>query len=203
MAFGVLSEVGYRLPAAGVRADADHRAAHCGGHIGHGRTALARPDARCMALIGKRRVRVPGHSVPRPSGGERGCGCLTLTLPPQRNCSATWQPCPALCVVPTSFAAEAARGADIVTTITADKANATIVTPDMIEPGMHLNAVGGDCPGRPSCIPDALRRKDFCGNTSRKPASRATYSSCLPTTPSPSCGACWQARPPGASRPAT
>ncbi len=45
-------------------------------------------------------------------------------------------------------AAEAARGADIVTTLTADKTRATIVTPAMIEPGMHFNAVGGDCPGK-------------------------------------------------------
>lgn len=44
--------------------------------------------------------------------------------------------------------ADAVRGADIVTTVTADKRNATIITPDMIEPGMHLNAVGGDCPGK-------------------------------------------------------
>lgn len=44
--------------------------------------------------------------------------------------------------------AEAVRGADIVTTVTADKACATILTPEMIEPGMHLNAVGGDCPGK-------------------------------------------------------
>lgn len=44
--------------------------------------------------------------------------------------------------------AEAVRGADIVTTVTADKAYATILTPEMIEPGMHLNAVGGDCPGK-------------------------------------------------------
>ena len=34
------------------------------------------------------------------------------------------------------------------TTVTADKAYATIITPDMLEPGMHLNAVGGDCPGK-------------------------------------------------------
>ena len=44
--------------------------------------------------------------------------------------------------------AEAVRGADIVTTVTADKTNATILTADMIEPGMHINAVGGDCPGK-------------------------------------------------------
>ena len=109
---------------------------------------------------------------------------------------------PGLRVVPTSSAAEAARGADIVTTITADKANATIVTPDMIEPGMHLNAVGGDCPGKTELHPDAARRKDFVeyepqtrieGDIQQLPADH----------PSPSCGACWQARPPGASRPAT
>ena len=44
--------------------------------------------------------------------------------------------------------AEAVRGADIVTTVTADKALATIITPAMVAPGMHLNAVGGDCPGK-------------------------------------------------------
>ncbi|HMK85643.1 MAG TPA: ornithine cyclodeaminase [Steroidobacteraceae bacterium] len=54
-------------------------------------------------------------------------------------------------------AAEAARGADIVTTATADKRNALILTPDMIEPGMHLNAVGGDCPGKTELHPDILK----------------------------------------------
>lgn len=43
---------------------------------------------------------------------------------------------------------EAVQGADIVTTVTADKAYATIITADMVAPGMHLNAVGGDCPGK-------------------------------------------------------
>ena len=56
--------------------------------------------------------------------------------------------------------ADAVRGADIVTTVTADKCNATILTPDMIEPGMHLNAVGGDCPGKTELHADILRAKD-------------------------------------------
>lgn len=43
---------------------------------------------------------------------------------------------------------EAVKGCDIVTTVTADKKFAIILTPDMIEPSMHLNAVGGDCPGK-------------------------------------------------------
>jgi ornithine cyclodeaminase len=52
--------------------------------------------------------------------------------------------------------AEAVKGADIVTTVTADKTNATILTPDMIEPGMHVNGVGGDCPGKTELHPGVL-----------------------------------------------
>jgi ornithine cyclodeaminase len=44
-----------------------------------------------------------------------------------------------------------------VTTITADKAHATIVTPGMVEPGTHFNAVGGDCPGKTELHADVLR----------------------------------------------
>jgi len=43
---------------------------------------------------------------------------------------------------------EAVQGADIVTTVTADKQYATILTADMLAPGLHINAVGGDCPGK-------------------------------------------------------
>ncbi|NRF69499.1 ornithine cyclodeaminase [Aquincola sp. S2] len=53
--------------------------------------------------------------------------------------------------------AEAVKGADIVTTVTADKTNATIITPEMIEPGMHINGVGGDCPGKTELHADVLR----------------------------------------------
>ena len=53
--------------------------------------------------------------------------------------------------------AQAVRGADIVTTVTADKTNATILTPDLIEPGMHINGVGGDCPGKTELHADVLR----------------------------------------------
>ena len=54
--------------------------------------------------------------------------------------------------------ADAVRGADIVTTVTADKTHATILTPEMIEPGMHINAVGGDCPGKTELHRDILAR---------------------------------------------
>ncbi|MFZ3141072.1 ornithine cyclodeaminase [Polaromonas sp.] len=52
--------------------------------------------------------------------------------------------------------AEAVRDTDIVTTVTADKTNATIITAGMLKPGTHLNAVGGDCPGKTEIHPDVL-----------------------------------------------
>jgi ornithine cyclodeaminase len=65
---------------------------------------------------------------------------------------------PGLRVIVCASAAEAVRGADIVTTVTADKANATILTPEMIAPGMHINGVGGDCPGKTELHASILAR---------------------------------------------
>jgi ornithine cyclodeaminase len=53
-------------------------------------------------------------------------------------------------------AEDAVAGADIVTTCTADKTNATVLTRDMVSPGMHLNAIGGDCPGKTELDPAIL-----------------------------------------------
>jgi ornithine cyclodeaminase len=66
----------------------------------------------------------------------------------------------ALHIVRAGSTAEAVSGADIVTTATADKRNAVILTPAMIRPGMHLNAVGGDCPGKTELHADILTRPD-------------------------------------------
>lgn len=63
---------------------------------------------------------------------------------------------PTLTVRRTATVAEAVLGADIVTTVTADKRNALIVTPEMLAPGMHFNAVGGDCPGKTELHPAIL-----------------------------------------------
>lgn len=68
--------------------------------------------------------------------------------------------------------AEAVQGADIVTTVTADKRQAVILTPEMIRPGMHLNAVGGDCPGKTELHADILRRPDLRVIVEYAPQSR-------------------------------
>jgi ornithine cyclodeaminase len=58
-------------------------------------------------------------------------------------------------------AQEAVLGVDIVTTVTADKQYATILTDNMVGPGIHINAVGGDCPGKTELHPDILRRSEI------------------------------------------
>ena len=53
---------------------------------------------------------------------------------------------------------EAVEGAQIITTVTADKQSATILTDNMVGTGVHINAVGGDCPGKTELHRDILLR---------------------------------------------
>ena len=55
-------------------------------------------------------------------------------------------------------ASEACATADVVTTCTADKALSIVLHDDDVRPGMHLNAIGGDCPGKTELDPDILDR---------------------------------------------
>ena len=56
---------------------------------------------------------------------------------------------------------EAIEGADIITTCTADKQYATILTDNMVGSGVHINAIGGDCPGKTELHRDILLRSDI------------------------------------------
>ena len=53
---------------------------------------------------------------------------------------------------------EAIMGAQIITTVTADKQYATILTDNMVGAGVHINGVGGDCPGKTELHRDILMR---------------------------------------------
>lgn len=53
------------------------------------------------------------------------------------------------------------EGAEIITTCTADKQNATILTDNMVGEGVHINAIGGDCPGKTELHRDILLRSDI------------------------------------------
>lgn len=54
----------------------------------------------------------------------------------------------------------AIEGAEIITTCTADKQYATILTDNMVGAGVHINAIGGDCPGKTELHKDILLRAD-------------------------------------------
>ncbi|PBC06538.1 ornithine cyclodeaminase [Mesorhizobium sp. WSM3859] len=56
---------------------------------------------------------------------------------------------------------DAVEGVDIITTVTADKQYATILTDNMVGSGVHINAVGGDCPGKTELHRDILLRSDI------------------------------------------
>jgi len=58
-------------------------------------------------------------------------------------------------------AQDAVAGAHIVTTVTADKQYATILTDNMVGPGIHINGVGGDCPGKTELHRHKLMRSDI------------------------------------------
>lgn len=156
MAFGVLAEVdtGYPILLAELTLATALRT--CATSLMAAR-ALAKPDARRMALIGNgaqsefQALAFHSHmgidEIAVYDVDSRATDKLI------RNLSAF----PSLRIIRADSAAEAVRGSDIVTTVTADKAHATILTPDMIEPGMHINGVGGDCPGKTELHADVLR----------------------------------------------
>jgi len=117
--------------------------------------ALARPDSRVMAVIGNGAQsefqalafhHLLGITEVRlfdvdPAATAKLASNLTHTALKVRICTST---------------ADAVAGADIVTTVTADKTNATILSAQLLRPGMHLNAVGGDCPGKTELAADVL-----------------------------------------------
>jgi ornithine cyclodeaminase len=58
-------------------------------------------------------------------------------------------------------AQDAMLGAQIITTCTADKQYATILSDNMVGEGVHINAIGGDCPGKTELAPAILHRSDI------------------------------------------
>ncbi|MEN8892677.1 ornithine cyclodeaminase [Planktotalea arctica] len=52
----------------------------------------------------------------------------------------------------------AIEGAHILTTCTADKQYATILSDNMVGSGVHINAIGGDCPGKTELAKGILER---------------------------------------------
>lgn len=120
---------------------------------------LARPDSGVMAMIG-----TGTQSEFQALGFRTALGIDSLRV---------WDVDPAAMaklrrnveplgfeVYTASSAADAVRGADVITTCTADKQHAVVLTDDMVRPGVHVNAIGGDCPGKTELDPMILDRAD-------------------------------------------
>ncbi len=121
---------------------------------------LAPPGARCMALIGN-----GAQSEFQAIAFKTLLGVDRLRLyDTDRSASERCRRNLAsegfeieICAAPEA----AVEGAQIITTATADKQYATILTDNMVGSGIHINAVGGDCPGKTELHRDILLRSDI------------------------------------------
>ena len=136
---------------------------------------LARSDSRVMALIGN-----GAQGEFQAIGFHRLLGIQelrifdtdpTATAKLERNLRSSAE-LGDLSLLRATSSADACKGADIITTVTADKCRAVILTPPMIAPGTHLNAVGGDCPGKSELHRDVLRMPNVRVIVEYEPQSR-------------------------------
>lgn len=155
-AFGVLSDVasGYPLLLSEMTVATALRTAATSALAA---SILARPDSRTMALIGLGAQAEFQALAFKAVAGIRHLRVFdrdpAATAKFKRNLERA-----GLTITQAVSIEEAVRGADIVTTATAAKARAAILTPDLVAPGVHINAIGGDCPGKTELHPDVLRR---------------------------------------------
>lgn len=156
MAFGVLAEVrtGYPLLLSELTLTTALRTAATSALAAQ---ALARPGSRRMALVGNGAQAEFQALAFHALLGIRELRVYDTDPAATDKLVRNLAHVDGLTVERAASTAEAVRGVDIVTTVTADKSRATILTPAMVEPGMHLNAVGGDCPGKTELHPDVLR----------------------------------------------
>ncbi|WP_345536299.1 ornithine cyclodeaminase [Variovorax defluvii] len=155
MAFGVLAEVETGLPLllAELTLTTALRTAAMSALAAQ---ALANPGARSMALIGNGAQGEFQALAFHALLGVNELRAYDLDPAATDKLVRNLAPWPALRVHRAADIADAVRGADIVSTLTARKARATLLTPDMLTPGLHVNAVGGDCPGKTELHHDVL-----------------------------------------------
>lgn len=153
-AFGVLSDVatGYPLLISEMTLLTALRTAATSAYAAK---LLARPESRVMALIGAGAqsefqtlafqellgIREIVVFDPDPAAVEKYMGNAAAFGVAMRAASS---------------AAEAVSDADIVTVCTAVKGRQAIISRDMLKPGVHINAIGGDCPGKTELNRDVL-----------------------------------------------
>ncbi len=121
---------------------------------------LARKDAKTLAMIGN-----GAQSEFQTLALKAVCGIDTVRI--YDIDPAATEKCAAnlaghgITVVTCTSPEDAIEGADVITTATADKNMQTILTDNMIGSGVHINAIGGDCPGKTELHQDIVARADM------------------------------------------
>lgn len=118
---------------------------------------LAPKGVNCMALIGN-----GAQSEFQALAMKTICGINTINLydidkkatQKAMNNLKNWGFNLTACATPE----EAIQGAGLITTCTADKQSSTILTDNMVGAGIHINAIGGDCPGKTELHKSILNR---------------------------------------------
>ncbi|OYV67940.1 MAG: ornithine cyclodeaminase, partial [Acidiphilium sp. 21-60-14] len=121
---------------------------------------LAPRGASCMAIIGNGAQSEFQAVAFRRLLGIRHLRLFDIDAEATRKCMRNLSDLD-IDVTPCTSAEDAVAGADIITTVTADKQYATILTDNMVGSGVHINAVGGDCPGKTELHRDILLRSDI------------------------------------------
>lgn len=121
---------------------------------------LAPKDATCMALIGNGAQSEFQAIAFKALLGVKKLRLFDIDPAATRKCIRNLDGL-GFEIVSCASAQEAVIGAHIITTVTADKKNATILTDNMVGSGVHLNAIGGDCPGKTELHRDILLRSDI------------------------------------------
>lgn len=121
---------------------------------------LVRPGAKSMAIIGNGAQSEFQARAFKAILGIDELRLFDIDPSAMRKCSANLDGL-GFAVTLCGSAEQAVEGADIITTVTADKQYATILTDNMVGPGVHINAIGGDCPGKTELHRDILLRSDI------------------------------------------
>ncbi|TMM54444.1 ornithine cyclodeaminase [Sulfitobacter sabulilitoris] len=121
---------------------------------------LAPKDSKVMAMIGNGAQSEFQSIAMKAIVGIEEVRLYDIDPAATRKCAANLAGS-GLRVVPCDSAEEAILGAQIITTCTADKQYATILTDNMVGSGVHINAIGGDCPGKTELAPAILHRSDI------------------------------------------
>jgi ornithine cyclodeaminase len=119
---------------------------------------LARKDSKTLALIGTGAQAEFQALAFKAVNGIRAIRYYDTDASAMRKFAANLAPDTGLNLFPANSIAEAVQGADIITTATAVKAHAPVITNTLVRAGQHLNAIGGDCPGKTEISPEVLRR---------------------------------------------